>query len=120
MDVRVVRVRPAGRMRATGEIFLGTVETQTVLPDDATDQHRVTEVAFHDGARTKLHTHTTDQVLVITAGAGVVGTPRERHEVSAGDVVLIPAGEAHFHGARPGADMTHYSILGASQTALLE
>ena len=79
------------------------------------------EVAFVNGARTKLHRHTSDQILLIEAGHGVVGTPSEKHEVAAGDVVVIPAGEAHFHGASDGQDMTHYSVLGAdNQTAVLE
>ncbi len=118
--MQVARVRPAGRAPARREIFLGAVLSQEVLGEEATDQHRVTEVTFTHGARTKLHAHTTDQVLVITAGDGVVGTRSERHDVGSGDVVFIPTGEPHFHGAAPGKDMTHYSILGASQTTLLE
>lgn len=82
---------------------------------------RILEVAFTSGARTKLHTHTSDQVLLIQAGHGVVGTRNEKHEVASGDVVVIPAGEPHFHGAADGQDMTHYSVLGSdNQTTVLE
>ncbi len=59
-------------------------------------------------------------MLLITAGAGVVGTRSQRQEVCAGDVVFIPAGEPHFHGAAEHADMTHYSVLGPSETTILE
>lgn len=118
--MKVVRPRAPGRRPAEGAIFNGQALTQAVLGEDATDQHRVLEVTFTKGARTKLHKHTTDQVLVITAGQGQVGTREERHDVGAGDVVLIPAGEAHFHGAREGTDMTHFSILGKSETTILE
>lgn len=118
--MKVVRVRASGRAVATGEIFKGRVLTQRVIDDETSDQHRLLEVRFTNGARTKLHTHTTDQVLVITEGHGVVGTRDDRYDVGAGDVVFIPATEPHFHGAREGADMTHLSVLGASKTTVLE
>lgn len=118
--MKVVRVRPSGRREAAGAVFRGRVLTQDVVGEDTTDQHRVLEVTFTDGARTKLHAHTTDQVLLITAGAGVVGTREEQMSVSAGDVVFIPSGEPHYHGAAEGADMTHYSVLGMNTTTVLE
>lgn len=107
-------------MPASGEMFTGPVLRQDVVEADTSDQHRVSEITFTKGARTKLHAHTTDQILLITAGDGVVGTRTERHEVGAGDVVFIPAGEPHFHGAAEAADMTHWSVLGASRTTILE
>jgi 4-carboxymuconolactone decarboxylase len=48
---------------------------------------------------------------VITAGTGRVqrwGDPIE--EVRTGDVVQIPAGQKHWHGASPQASMTHLAI----------
>lgn len=118
--VEVRRLRPQGRKLAERPIFVGRVRTQPAVDEALSDEHRVLEVSFERGARTKLHTHTTDQVLLITAGRGVVGTRGERHEVGPGDVVFIPSGEPHFHGAAEGADMTHYSVLGVSETAILE
>lgn len=118
--MRVLRIRPELRATDRGAIFIGTVRTQRVVDERLSEIHRILEVTFTDGARTKLHAHTTDQVLLITEGRGIVGTGAELHEVSAGDVVFIPAREPHFHGAAPGADMTHYSVLGASQTTILE
>jgi quercetin dioxygenase-like cupin family protein len=118
--MKVVRIRPEGRRPADGAMFRGAVRIQEALGAADTSEHRVSEVTFTDGARTKLHTHTTDQLLVITAGLGVVGTRDERHEVTAGDVVLIPKREPHFHGAREGADMTHLSVLGDSENRILE
>jgi quercetin dioxygenase-like cupin family protein len=130
--VRVVKVSPAGRKPsketypATGggafppnSIFIGDVDAQTVIDAGSRDL-RLIEVAFKRGARTKLHVHTTDQILVITEGEGIVATRNEQHEVSVGDVALIPAGEAHWHGARPGADMTHWSMTGQSKTTIVE
>lgn len=92
--------------------------TQPVVEEGSA---RILEVAFTNGARTKLHRHTSEQLLLIQAGHGVVGTRSEKHEVASGDVVVIPAGEPHFHGAADGQDMTHYSVLGSdNQTTVLE
>jgi len=125
--MRVVRVTPAGRRRSTGtyaregggtaDIFIGHVETQT--PHPAATDLNVSEIHFRDGARNRLHVHSTDQVLVITAGEGIVATESERHEVSAGDVAFIPAGTPHWHGAQAGHDLTHWSITANAQTTVV-
>jgi 4-carboxymuconolactone decarboxylase len=118
--MRVLRIRPSGRQPSEAPIFIGAVQTQAVIDEAISERHRILEVTFARGARTKLHSHPTDQVLLITAGLGLVGTPAERFEVGSGDVVFIPAGEPHFHGASPGADMTHFSVLGPGETTVLE
>lgn len=92
-------------------IFVGEVRTQNLVADGDASLLRVTAVTFEDGARNKLHRHTTDQVLVVTHGRGIVATPDEELHVSPGDVVLVSAGERHWHGAATGQDFTHLSIL---------
>ncbi len=111
-----LRIEDAARSRATSAIFEGTVYTQP-LTEGLSKQLRVSVVSFQDGARNKLHAHDVDQLLVITEGEGTVATPAEELAVSAGDVVFIPAGEQHWHGARPGGSMTHLSILTAGKTS---
>jgi len=102
---------------APASIFIGEVATQTPHPDS---QHlNVTEVSFRNGARNRLHTHSTDQVLVITEGRGYVATKDERRDVSPGDVAFIPAGEPHWHGAVPGHDLTHWSITARAKTTVV-
>ena len=102
---------------APSSIFIGDVATQVPHPDS---QHlSVLEVHFKDGARNRLHTHTTDQILVITEGRGIVATKDERHDVSPGDVAFITAGEPHWHGAAPGHDMTHWSITARARTTVV-
>lgn len=116
--MRIERLSADKRQRSTREIFEGLVELQAVIGDEARDL-RLTEVTFSDGARNKLHTHTTDQILIVTAGEGIVATERAQREVTAGDVAYIPAGERHWHGARPGKDMTHLTVLGAGKTYIV-
>lgn len=113
--MRVITVAPGGRAPDTNDIFLGLAETQHVVGGEARDL-RLTEVTFKAGARNRLHSHTTDQILIVTAGLGIVATEREEREIAVGDIAFIPAGERHWHGARPGQDLTHWAITGAGKT----
>ncbi len=117
--MRIERPQPDKRQQRPGDdIFVGEVALQTIIGDEARDL-RLTEVTFRDGARNRLHTHTTDQILIVTAGEGIVATEHEERPVQAGDVAYIPAGERHWHGAKPGADMTHLAVLGNGKTFIV-
>src|SRR5688572_21146615 len=68
-------------------------------------------VTFEPGARTAWHSHPAGQILIVTAGIGRVQRWGERiEEIRTGDVVRIPAGQKHWHGASPQASMTHIAI----------
>ena len=108
--MRIERPSPEKRQRNAGDIFVGDVDSQPIIGEEARDL-RLNEHTFRNGARNKLHTHTTDQILIVTAGEGIVATEHEERAVRAGDVAYIPAGERHWHGAEPGQDFTHLSIL---------
>jgi quercetin dioxygenase-like cupin family protein len=72
---------------------------------------RGANVTFEPGARTAWHTHPLGQTLIVTAGCGRVqrwGGPIE--EIRPGDVVWIPPGEKHWHGAAPTTALTHIAI----------
>jgi quercetin dioxygenase-like cupin family protein len=117
--MRIERPSPDKRQQRPGDdIFVGQVALQTVIGDEARDL-RLTEVTFRDGARNKLHTHTTDQILIVTEGEGIVATEHQERAVQAGDVAYIPAGERHWHGAKPGSDMTHLAVLGNGKTFIV-
>jgi quercetin dioxygenase-like cupin family protein len=124
--VRIVKVTREGRRRSAdvhperpNGIFLGAVDMQTVFDEGA--DLRLIEVHFVDGARNRPHAHTTDQILVVTEGTGIVATGADGREVHAGDVAFIPAGEVHWHGAKKGHDMTHFAINGrTSRTTVAE
>lgn len=125
--MRIVHVTAAGRDRDMGRytavagapasIFVGDVSTQTPHPDS---QHlTVLEVHFTDGARNRFHIHSTDQILIVTEGSGTVATRQEERSVGPGDVAFIPAGEEHWHGAKPGHDLTHWSITARAKTTIV-
>lgn len=69
-------------------------------------------VTFEPGVRTAWHTHPLGQTLFVTAGCGWVqrrGGPRET--IWPGDVVWIPPGEKHGHGATATTARTHIAIV---------
>jgi quercetin dioxygenase-like cupin family protein len=70
-------------------------------------------VHFDAGSSSKFHKHSGDQILVIVEGTGKVATDNEVLTVTEGDVVLIPAGENHWHGAPDDTSMAHIYILAA-------
>jgi quercetin dioxygenase-like cupin family protein len=62
------------------------------------------------GATEPFHTHSADQILVITAGIGSVATEQEEREVTVGDIVHLPAGERHRHGAKKESYISYITI----------
>lgn len=90
--------------------FQGAVRIQAMRRTDEPGAVEVLAVFFEEGARTRPHVHSTDQVLVFVQGEGVVATEGERRVVHAGEVVWIPAGTWHWHGANKGCSCCHLSI----------
>src|SRR5207244_668868 len=103
LRVRIARISADSRVPATGDLFVGAVERQQLVGEEDSQQVRVGVVTFKDGAVNKLHRHTFDQALVITEGDGIVQVEGEPQQfVTVGDVIFVPAGERHWHGAAPG------------------
>ena len=72
---------------------------------------RLYRVAFGHGGRTHWHRHDGIQVLVGLEGCCVVEDRRDRRiELRPGDVVVVDAGEEHWHGAAPGDTAVHLAI----------
>jgi len=92
------------------EYFSGNVRLQYILRPKQPGAAEVIIVFFEPGARTIPHIHETDQVLCFLEGEGIVATERERHQAKAGDIVVIPAGTWHWHGATKVSSACHISI----------
>ncbi|NDU72071.1 cupin domain-containing protein [Actinomadura sp. DSM 109109] len=102
---------PAEATAAPSEWFTGDAWITPVTGPEDGGRTQVDSVRFAPASRTVWHRHPLGQVLVITEGVGRVqrrGGPVE--EVRAGDTVRIAPGEWHWHGAEPGAPMTHLAI----------
>jgi 4-carboxymuconolactone decarboxylase len=96
------------------EYFTGSVKIDTPFKGAAPARVSGGIVTFEPGARTAWHTHPLGQTLIVTSGSGWVqteGGPKE--EIRPGDVVWIPAGEKHWHGATATSAMTHAAVAEA-------
>ena len=95
----------------TGGLMTGTqVWRQSILnPDDSTN-FNFAIVAFDAGSRNKFHKHSGDQILIVTEGTGIVANDTESLTVTEGDVIVIPAGENHWHGASYATSMAHITV----------
>ena len=98
-------------MKGPTEWFTGNVRIDPLFP--AVDPSRVSSalVTFEPGARTAWHTHPLGQRLVVTSGCGWVKCwGGAKRKIRAGDVVVCPPGEKHWHGATPTTAMSHIAV----------
>jgi quercetin dioxygenase-like cupin family protein len=109
MEIKRIGSQPSGRGPA--EWFTGTVRIDPLFGATAPARAAGNAVTFEPGARTAWHTHPLGQVLIVTAGCGLVQRevgPVE--EIHPGDVVWFEPDEKHWHGASPTTAMTHIAI----------
>jgi len=119
-EMKVVRMSQVSKELFPNPIFTGSdVTRQTLVPDSK--DFNVTIVNFGKGVRNKLHTHDSEQVLIVTAGKGIVATEKEQQTVTVGDVILFSAGEKHWHGATADSEFSHIYVTRLdSQTHIVE
>src|SRR6202158_2699789 len=122
--MEIKRVGSQSSTKGPADWFTGNVRIDPLI--EAPDPARVrgASVTFEPGARTAWHTHPLGQTLIVTAGCGRVqhwSGPIEA--IRPGDVVWIPPGEKHWHGATPANAMTHIAMqesLDGSYTTWME
>ena len=109
MEIKRAGSQPSAKPPA--DYFTGTVRIDPLFNPPAPARAFGALVTFEPGSRTAWHTHPLGQTLIVTAGFGRIrrwGGPIE--EIRPGDVVWIPPGEKHWHGASPTTAMTHIAI----------
>jgi 4-carboxymuconolactone decarboxylase len=109
--ISIVRSGSQPSTMGSAEYFTGTVRVDPLFQPHAPSRASGASVTFEPGARTAWHIHPFGQTLIVTAGVGRIqrwGGPVE--EIRQGDVVWIPAGVRHWHGAAPNSSMTHIAI----------
>ena len=93
------------------DYFTGAVEVVMLIVPQEPARTSGAHVTFAPGARTAWHSHPYGQTLIVTDGSGRVqqwdGTVEEMNE---GDVISIPPGVKHWHGAAPNSSMTHIAV----------
>jgi quercetin dioxygenase-like cupin family protein len=98
-DIPNVPVEGAERIEGwTGPV---SRSRQTIIEPGDSANYNCSVVNFSQGCTTGWHTHTCDQILVVTSGSGMVATEHEQCEINVGDVV---------HGAKANTTMGHITI----------
>lgn len=113
-DEDKVKVQRSGAQPSqTGPTNYFTGQVRIDAPFQGSDDARVggATVTFEPGARTAWHTHPLGQTLIVTQGRGWVQEWGGKvQEMNQGDIVWIPQGVKHWHGATADTAMTHIAI----------
>ncbi|MFB6456647.1 carboxymuconolactone decarboxylase family protein [Chitinophaga sp. Hz27] len=94
------------------EWFTGRVWVNMAVKPEEGYNMNIGMVTFEPGARTNWHSHTSGQILIVTEGHGYYqekGKPVQL--IVQGDVVKIPKGIDHWHGASHHQAMRHIAII---------
>jgi quercetin dioxygenase-like cupin family protein len=109
--MNITRAGSQPSSKGPAEWFTGTVRIDPLFTVPAPGRAVGAAVTFEPGARTAWHVHPLGQTLIVLFGRGLVqreGGPIE--EIKPGDVVQIPAGARHWHGAAPNTAMQHIAV----------
>ncbi|MDO4302247.1 MAG: cupin domain-containing protein [Clostridia bacterium] len=89
----------------TGDVYLNNIANEGEVS--------IANVTFDEGCINDWHVHDHVQILMGTMGRGYAQMEgQEAEEINVGDVVVIPAGTKHWHGAAKDSQFTHISVSG--------
>jgi len=112
----IYRAGSQNSFEGPAEYFTGHVHVDLLFPANEHALYSGAYVTFQPGARSAWHFHPAGQHIIVTSGAGLTGTRDGKViEIRAGDAVWCPPGVEHWHGAAPGAAMTHLVITGVRE-----
>jgi len=101
--------------------FSGEIGLKTLVESFGAEAASVFYVTFQPGARTHWHSHSGTQLLLVLEGCCRVQSWGQALETAtAGEVVLVPAGEKHWHGAGPTTSTIHIAVNLNAETNWLE
>ena len=116
-DQQTIKITRSGTLtsqQGPAEHFTGSVSVQPLVQPKPPSRTSGALVTFQPGARTAWHIHPLGQLLIVTAGTGRVQRWGDAiDEIKQGDIVWIPPGQKHWHGASPTSAMTHIAIVEA-------
>ncbi|MBZ9702232.1 MULTISPECIES: cupin domain-containing protein [unclassified Mesorhizobium] len=93
------------------ENFTGQAVITALFPATEITRASTGLVNFAPGARTVWHTHPAGQLLIVRSGQGWIREDgKEALVINPGDVVWIPAGVKHWHGATATSPMAHIAL----------
>lgn len=109
--IRIARSGSQPSVKGPAEYFTGSVRVDYLFKANEPSRASGAVVMFEPGARSAWHTHPLGQILIVTAGTGWIQQWGGKvQEIRKGDVVRIPPGQKHWHGATATMGMTHMAI----------
>ena len=97
--------------KGSARYFTGTARIYPLFQPKGPSRTAAASVTFEPSARTAWHTHPLGQSLIVTAGTGWVQQAGGiKQEIKPGDVISIPPGVMHWHGATATSGMTHIAL----------
>lgn len=109
--MKLIRVDQVAKEPWADKLFTGSVTLQAIIGSDLSENFLIQQVNFSKGVRNKFHSHSTEQILIVTEGEGIVATDKEEITVRPGDVIFIPSGEKHWHGAAKDRTFSHIYVM---------
>ncbi len=101
--------------------FTGTAWLNVLVPQDEHGNYTIGNVLFESGCRNNWHTHPAGQILIITDGKGFYQEKgKEARPIAKGDVVVIPSGVEHWHGATKNTGLTHIAITNITEKGAVD
>jgi quercetin dioxygenase-like cupin family protein len=109
MEIKRIGSQPS--TRGQSDYFTGNVRIDPLFQANDSARAVGASVTFEPGARTAWHIHPLGQTLIVTFGCGLIQRwDDDIKEIHPGDVIWIPPGEKHWHGATATTAMTHIAI----------
>jgi quercetin dioxygenase-like cupin family protein len=111
--MNIINIKQVPEEQVVGSLsslFTRPVTMQYIIGKKLSKSFNVTHVNFGRGVRNKFHSHSDEQILIVTKGKGIVATDKEETTVGPGDIIYIPAGEKHWHGATQGTTFSHLYV----------
>lgn len=91
--------------------FTGTCYVNDMIPFESPYNVIISNVTFEPGSRNYWHVHPAGQILLVTGGSGWYQEYKSpARALKPGDVVSIPSGVKHWHGAAQDSWFSHLAV----------
>ena len=115
---------PGDKRKINPEWFTNNVHMKDVSSKIKSKEQDIYHVYFENGAKTKMHLHNGNQILIVTKGIGSLEIFRKygsnktnfkikktkKINLKEGDIVYIPSNTLHTHGSLKKATFSHIAI----------
>ena len=115
---------PGDKREINPDWFTGKVHMKDISSKIKSKEQDIYHVYFENGAKTKMHLHNGNQILIVTKGDGSLETFRkygtkdtdfkikriEKISLKEGDIVYIPSKTLHTHGSSSKKTFSHIAI----------